>query len=82
MTQTTNFGKINERRSYDLVYRAQNSWSEQRVKDCKVNRLEEKNGIKIPAIFGDREDITEEAQSEDRGVENRTALDILVTGTL
>jgi len=80
--ETTNFNKINERKSYELVYRAQNSWSAQRVTDCKVNRLDEKNGIKIPAIFGDREDITEEAQSDDRGIENRTALDILVTGTL
>ncbi|KAF8435903.1 hypothetical protein BGX38DRAFT_105734 [Terfezia claveryi] len=72
--------EINERKSYELVYRAQSSWSAQRVADCKVNCLDEKNGIKIPAIFGDREDMAEEAQSDDHSVENRTALDILVTG--
>ncbi|KAF8421382.1 hypothetical protein EV426DRAFT_718708 [Tirmania nivea] len=72
--------EINERKSYELIYRTQRSWSVQRVADCKVNRVDEKNAIKIPAIFGDREDTTEEAQCDDRGFENRTALDILITG--
>lgn len=47
-----------------------------------MNNLDLKNGIKIPALFGDREDMTEAAQSDDRGFENRTALDILTTGTV